>query len=233
VLRFYRDFTSSAPDALTVFAGLMTTPDGMQVLGLVVNYAGQVEEGERALRPLREFGPPLADQVGPMPYVAQQGMLDEAFPSGLPVYWRGHFLGALPDQAIDAWVDQFQQVTSPLSVMLIEQLGGAVSRIPDDATAFAHRQAPYNLALIARWTDDRPQVHIDWIRRATDAMQPYSDGGAYVNYLGVGEGQERVRAAYGDTKYARLVALKQRYDPTNLFRLNQNVSPSATQRLAA
>jgi FAD/FMN-containing dehydrogenase len=227
VLRFYRDFTQSAPDELTVFAGLMTAPDGVQILGLVVNYLGSVEDGERAIRPLREFGPPVVDQVGPMPYVAQQSMLDEAFPSGLPVYWRSHFLSGLGDDVIDGIVGQFGQVTSPLSAILVEQMGGAVARVPDDATAFAHRGAPYNLALISRWTDPDAERHIGWIRGATDALQQFSSGGVYVNYLGIGEGQDRVRSAYGDAKYARLVDIKNRYDPTNLFRLNQNVSPTA------
>jgi hypothetical protein len=225
VLRFYRDFTASAPDELTVFAGLMTAPDGMRILGLIVCYNGPVEDGERVLKPLREFGPPVADQVGPMPYTTLQTMLDEAFPAGLPVYWRSHFLPRLTDGALDVIVDGFGHVNSPLSSVLIEHAGGAVARVPQDATAFDHRDSEYNLAIISRWPDPvMADDCIAWTRQLWFAMEPHGRG-VYVNYLGFGEGQDRVRAAYGEEKYARLSALKRQYDPTNLFRFNQNIAP--------
>ncbi len=225
VLRFYREFTQSAPDELSLFAGLMTSPEGMPIVGLVVAYNGPIEEGERVLRPLREFGPPLADQVGPMPYIALQTMLDEAFPPGLQVYWRSHFLRGLPDEAIETMVDRFAQVSSPLSIVLIEHLGGAVARVARDDTAFDHRDAEYNLAIIARWPDPAmAETGIAWTRELWTAMQPHSRG-VYVNYLGVGESASRVREAYGEEKYRRLATLKREYDPTNLFRFNQNIAP--------
>ena len=225
VLRFYRDFTATAPDELTVFAGLMTAPDGMRILGLIICYNGPIEEGERVLKPLRDFGPPVADQVGAMPYTALQMMLDGAFPSGLPVYWRSHFLPKLTDDALSTIVDGFGQVTSPLSLVLIEHAGGAVARVPQDATAFDHRDSEYNLAIIARWPDPAmADDSIAWTRKLWTDMEPYGKG-VYVNYLGFGESQDRVRAAYGEQKYARLVALKRQYDPTNLFRYNQNIVP--------
>lgn len=226
VLRFYRDFTATAPDELTAFAGLMTAPEGARVVGLIVCYAGDPAEGERALAPLRAFGPPIADQVGPMPYTAQQSMLDAGFPAGLPVYWRAHFLNALPDEAIDTMCDHFSRVDSPLSAVLLEHLGGAVARVGRDATAFDHRAAAYNLAIISRWPDPAmADGSIAWTRGLWDDMSSHALG-VYVNYLGVGEGQERVRAAYGDAKYRRLAALKAQYDPENRFRFNQNIQPT-------
>jgi hypothetical protein len=226
VLRFYRAFTATAPDALTVFAPVMTAPDGMKVIALIVCYNGPLDEGEAAIKPLREFGPPVADTVQAMPYVEVQRMLDDAFPPGLQVYWRAHFLSGLPDAAIDAILDRFESVTSPLSAVIVEQMGGVVGRIPAGAAAFDQRSAPYNLAIIARWTDPvEADGHIAWARYLWEAARPFASG-VYVNYLGIGDGAERVRDAYGPAKYQRLAALKAKYDPTNLFRLNQNIAPS-------
>ena len=225
-LRFYREFTRNAPDALTVFAGMMTSPEGMPMLAFVSCYNGPADEGERALQPLREFGPPVADLLGPMPYTALQTHLDEGFPAGLPVYWRSHFLRNLDDVAIDSLVEGFSRVSSPLTTVLIEQLGGAVARVGRDETAFGHRDADYNLAIISRWPDPAMADEcIAWTRELWSAMQPHARG-VYVNYLGVGEAEDRVRAAYGADAYRRLSALKQRYDPTNVFRFNQNIKPN-------
>jgi FAD/FMN-containing dehydrogenase len=225
VLRFYRDFTATAPDELTTFAGLMTSPDGMPIVGLILCYNGPLEEGERVLKPLRDFGPPVADQVGPMPYTVLQTMLDEGFPAGLPVYWRSHFIPKLTDEAIDTMIEGFGRVNSPLSAVLIEHAGGAVARVARDATAFDHRDSEYNLAIISRWPDAAmADDSIAWARAVWSAMEPFGRG-VYVNYLGVGESQDRVRAAYSPEKYERLVALKRQYDPTNLFRFNQNIAP--------
>jgi FAD/FMN-containing dehydrogenase len=225
-LRFYREFTRTAPDALTVFAPLMTTPDGQPVIAFLVCYNGPISDGEAALRPLREFGPPLVDDVRPMPYTELQSMLDEGFPSGLQVYWRSHFLAHLNDDAIDALLDRFAAVSSPLSVLIIEQLGGAVSRVARDATAFDHRDALYNLAIVARWEDPAAaDGHIAWARDLWEATRPFASG-VYVNYLGVGDSADRVRDAYSGGKYERLAALKAKYDPANLFRLNQNIAPA-------
>jgi FAD/FMN-containing dehydrogenase len=227
VLRVYREFTAAAPDELTVFAVLMTTPDGMPVLALILCYNGPLEAGEAAIRPLRQTAPPMVDQVGPMPYVVLQSMLDEGFPHGLQVYWRSHFLTGLGDDAIDALLERFAAVGSPLTAVLIEQLGGAVARVGAHDTAFGHRAAPYNLAIVARWADPtQADAHIAWTRDLWEALRP-SAAGVYVNYLGAGEGAERVRAAYDPGTYARLAELKRRYDPENVFRFNQNITPSA------
>jgi FAD/FMN-containing dehydrogenase len=224
VLRFYRDFATAAPDELTTFAGMMTTPDGMRVTAVLPCYNGPIADGEAAIRPLRDLGP-VADQVGPMPYLALQTMLDPAFPSGLPVYWRSDFLRALSDDAIDTAVDHFDRVTSPLSAVLFEQFGGAVSRVGPEASAFPHRDAMYNLVIVGRWPDPAlADPTMGWVRGLSDAMRPHARG-VYVNYLGAGEGEDRVRAAYGPDTYDRLAKLKAKYDPNNFFRLNQNIRP--------
>jgi hypothetical protein len=226
VLRFYREFTRSAPDELTVFAGLMTAPDGAPIVALVLCYNGPIERGEAVVRPLREFGPPLADQVGPMAYVQLQSMLDAAFPPGLQVYWRSDFLSDLSDAAVEELVRQFGAVTSPLSALLLEQFGGAVARVGKGETAFDQRDADYNLVIVSRWAEPaEAEAHVGWARAVSAAMRPFARG-VYVNYLGVGEGEDRVRAAYGAAQYERLAALKARYDPTNFFRMNQNIQPS-------
>jgi FAD/FMN-containing dehydrogenase len=142
------------------------------------------------------------------------------------VYWRSHFLTGLPDAAIDAILDRFAGVTSPLTAVIVEPMGGAVGRVSNDATAFDQRNAAYNLAIIARWTEPaEADRHIAWARDLWEATRPYASG-VYVNYLGVGDGAERVRDAYGPAKYGRLAALKAKYDPGNLFRMNQNIVPS-------
>jgi FAD/FMN-containing dehydrogenase len=225
VLQCYREFSQSAPDALTVFAALMTTPDGIPVIGLALCFNGPVAAGEKILHSLRTFGPPVADQVGPMPYTAIQSMLDAGFPAGLQVYWRSDFLTGLGDETIDSILTRFAKRTSPLSVMVIEQFGGAVGRMGREDTAFEYRDARYNLAIISRWTDPGDSdTHIRWARETWEAMRPFASG-VYVNYLGE-EGDSRVKAAYGPAKYERLVALKNKYDPGNFFRLNQNIKPA-------
>jgi FAD/FMN-containing dehydrogenase len=225
VLRRYRDLATSASDELTMFATLMTSPEGVPIVAVLPAYNGAAPMGEAAIQPLRDLGP-VADQVAEMPYTALQSMLDEGFPSGLNVYWHSDFLSGLPDEAIDTMIDAFRSVTSPLSALLIEQVGGAVSRIPADETAYSQRDGLFNLVVISRWADDATaaDAHVAWARRASGAVRPFISGGVYVNYLGA-EGTDRVRAAYGPAKYQRLVAVKRKYDPTNLFRVNQNISP--------
>ncbi len=222
-LRFFRDFCATAPDELTVFAALMTPPGGMPCLALAICYNGPIEEGERVVAPLRQFGPPVADLIQPAPYVGIQTALDEAFPEGLPVYWRSHFLKGLDDASIDTIVDSFMASPSPASIVLIEQLGGAMSRVDRDATAFEHRDAAFNIAIITRWpVPELADPCIAWARAFWDDLRPASTG-VYVNYLGVGE--DRVRDAYSPEKYARLQAVKRAYDAGNTFRFNQNIAP--------
>jgi FAD/FMN-containing dehydrogenase len=227
LLRFYRDFAPTAPDALGCMAALLTSPDGVPLAGLVPAFAGPIAEGETAMRPLRAFGSPVADHVGPIPYRTLQMLFDPAFPAGRRNYWKSSFLRGLDDAAIDALVDHVAKVPSPHSGVAIEQFGGAVGRVEVDATAFAHRSASFNLIIFAAWDDPaQDDANIGWARELWAAMRPFAADGVYVNYLGDvrDEGEDRVRAAYG-AQYDRLAALKAKYDPTNLFRVNQNITP--------
>ena len=234
LLRFYRDFAASAPDELgTVFVRRLAPPapflpediHGKPIAAVFVCYAGPVEEGERVLAPLRAFGPPVAYAVAPKPFTAHQSMLDPVQPSGRNYYWKSDDLPSLGDDAIDTIVAHAEAITSPHTIVAMFRLGGAVSRVPEDATAYSHRAAAHALNCNASWVDGDPQPHIQWARNFSTAMQPFS-AGVYVNFLG-DEGEERARAAYGAQKYERLVALKNRYDPTNFFRVNQNIKPTA------
>ncbi|MFW6075554.1 MAG: FAD-binding oxidoreductase [Chloroflexota bacterium] len=221
----YREFSMSAPESLTTFCGLMTSPEGEKIVAYIIFHDGPEDTGRELLAPLLEWGPPVAADLAQVPYAQHQQMLDEGFPHGLHVYWRSDFLRELDDDLIDTLIDQFDKVTSPLSALVLEQFGGAVRRVPKDATAFVHREGEYNLAIISRWNpDEEPEPHIAWARGVHDAIRPYSTG-VYVNYLG-DEGADRVRAAYNEEVYQQLVDLKNRYDPTNLFRLNQNIEPT-------
>jgi FAD/FMN-containing dehydrogenase len=230
IIRFDDDFTRTSPDELGTFVGFVTSPEGERVMAIFVCYNGAVEEGERVLKPLREFGPPLVDTIGPMQYVQVQRMMDDAFPAGRQNYWKSNFLKGLDPEAIDVIVDHVEKAPSPYSAVAIEQFSGAVNRVRMDATAFNHRNARYNLLIVGIWLDPAAKAeNVKWVRDLWGAMEPFSSGGVYVNYLGqeADEGAERVKSAYGSEKYARLVALKEKYDPTNLFRLNQNIKPSA------
>jgi FAD/FMN-containing dehydrogenase len=226
-LRHFRAESDASSDALTVFSAMLCSPEGAPIFAYVIAYAGGEDAGAQAVAPFRALGEPLADLVQPMPYTALQQMLDEGFPAGLHVYWRSHFLAGLPDEAIDILVAGANAAPSPLNAVLIEQLGGAVTHVGRDETAFDHRDAAVNLAIIARWGDPaEAEANIAWARDLWDAMQPYARG-VYVNYLGVGDNPERVRDAYSAAKYARLAALKHAYDPQNLFHRNQNIRPEA------
>ena len=204
VLRAARDFNVSAPDASSVFGGLLTTPEGDQVVALLVCYNGPVDQGEALLRPLREQTSPMADLVGPLRYEQMQTLLDEGFPFGLQNYWKSEFLKVLSDEAIDVIVDQFAACPSPLSAVVLEQFGGAYRNVAPDATAFGHRDWDYNMLIISRWTDPADaDRNIRWARDLWSAVQPFASGAVYVNYLEGGqEGANRIRAAYGGTMTA-------------------------------
>lgn len=226
VLHLYREVTRSAPDPLTVFAAMMHTPDGVPVVALAMCYNGPAAEGEKAIAMIRAFGAPMAGEVGPIPYAALQSMLDAGFPSGLQVHWRSEFAAALPDALIDALVRSFRNVKSPLSAILIEQFGGAVRRVADNATAFDQRDAAYNVVIVSRWVSrDDATSNVQWARATSDAAKPFGTGRVYVNYIGAGEGPERVRASFRPEKFTRLAAIKRKYDPENVFRMNQNIPP--------
>ncbi len=231
----WRDLEAAAPDELTQGALLFHFPDdpsapeamrGAAVVGLGGVYAGSPQEGERILRPLREYGPPLVDAFEAMPYNKAQRMADFLWPSGLRGYWKSSYLTALSDAAIDVVASYFETVPSPRTVIVLEHNGdSAWDRVAEADTAFGNRAWPYNFVVTSAWTDPKEtDRNVAWTREFFTAMRPFSAEGAYVNYLGGDEGLDGLRAAYGE-KLGRLMALKTKYDPTNLFRMNQNIAP--------
>lgn len=227
-LRLYRDVTRAASDRLTVFSPMLHSPDGHPLVGFAICYNGPVDEGEQAIAAIRAFGDPVAGEVGAMPYTALQRMLDEGFPPGLQVHWRSEFLQSLTDDFIEMAVSAYERVPSPLSALLLEQFGGAVRRVPADATAFDQRDADYNLVIVSRWADPADaERNVAWARETSEAARPFTNGRVYVNYIGVGEAPDRVRAAFSPAKFARLVEVKRAHDPENVFRINQNIPVSA------
>jgi FAD/FMN-containing dehydrogenase len=224
--RLYRDVAKWAPDKLTVFAGMLHSPDGIPLVAFLVCYNGPVDEGERVIKAIRDFGAPAAGEIGPMPYTALQSMLDAGFPSGLHVHWRSEFVKSISDELIETVVSAYERVPSPLSAILFEQFGGAVRRVPREATAYDQRESDFNLVIVSRWADPaHAERNVQWARSLSDAVRGYTTGQVYVNYIGAGEAPDRVRAAFGPDKFAKLSAIKRKYDPTNLFRLNQNIPP--------
>ncbi len=225
VFRLYRDITSTGPDELGAYAVLATLPDGIPAALIIVGYSGPIAKGEEILRPLREFGPPLVDEVGPMPYTALQSIGETVNPSGMRNYWKTSYLKELSNDAINTMIEHFATAPHPLTHVVIENLGGAVSRVGKDETAVDYRDALYNFLNVGMWTDSaEDEKSIRWVRELWSAMQPFSSG-VYVNYETDVEA-EQIKAAYSPEKYERLVALKNKYDPTNLFRLNQNIKPT-------
>jgi FAD/FMN-containing dehydrogenase len=225
VLRFYRAFAASQPDELTTYAALMTGPDGAPIVALVACYAGPLDDGERAIEPLRRFGPPVVDVLGPMPYVAVQGMIGQGFPAGRLNYWKSCLLREIADGVIEALVDHVRRIPSPMSAVAIADCHGAYGRVANGDTAYAHRDAPFDLVILSSWIEPtQSERNIAWTRALYDAVRTYG-AGVYVNDLDRDEAPDRVRYAYGEN-YDRLAALKRRYDPTNFFRMNQNIPPA-------
>ena len=226
VLRFYREATRELPDELIIYAALLTAPDGNVVTAMVVAYTGDPAKGEKVLAPIRAFGPPIADTVAVVPFVQHQSMFDDAYPRGQFHYWKSGFMNAIPDEAIDALVDQFNRRPTLLTHMVLEHMHGAASRVPATTTAFPHRFVSYNLGAFSIWENAKDEdAGRKWVAEFWQAVKPYLSGRVYVNYLGQ-EGADRVREAYGPV-YDRLAALKKKYDPANFFHLNQNVPPAA------
>lgn len=235
VLRFYREFSKSAPEEFVCWFVMRKAPPlpflppewhGREILALAVCCSGDLEEGERAIEPLRRFGQPIADVVAPHPYAVWQTILDPLLTPGARNYWKSHDFRELSDGLIDVLVDFARRLPDPQTEIACAQLGGAVGRVAQDATAYTHRDAEYVMNLHGRWSDPAADERcIGWARSLFQAAAPFATGGAYVNFLTQDEG-DRVRAAYG-ANYERLAALKARYDPTNLFRVNQNIRPRA------
>jgi FAD/FMN-containing dehydrogenase len=235
VLRFYRDFLKRTPDEFVCWFVLRKAPPlpflaaewyGREILALAVCYAGPIADGEKIAKPLREFGHPIADVVQPHPYATWQTVLDPLLAAGMRNYWKSHDFLEVSDGLIDVLIEHASRIPDPQTEIAVAQLGGAVSRVPADATAYAHRDAQFVMNVHGRWEDPaKDATCVGWARQLFQAAAPFATGGAYVNFL-TDEEQGRVPAAYAGN-YARLVSLKRKYDPGNLFRVNQNILPSA------
>ena len=233
-LRVYREFMAGAPDALQAYAFFVHAPPipavpeayhGQTVLDFVVTYAGDQATGEEVLRPLREFGDPILDGVRPQPYTTLQQTFDEGVPKGQRWYSKAHYLDALSDAAIDTVVEHVDPLPGPFSMVYVEPMGGAISRVAPTATAFPHREAACGFHILTGWPDpDQDAEIMNWTREFHAAMSPYTNGGVYVNLLGADEA-DRIPAAYGPN-HDRLARLKTEYDPENLFRETHNVEPA-------
>jgi FAD/FMN-containing dehydrogenase len=227
MLRFYRDAVAEAPDDLTVFAGLVHAPDGSgtKLAALVACHAGAAADAERDLEPFKTWGSPLMVQVGPMPYPVMNTILDAGYPAGSLNYWLSSFTRGLPDELIDIAVERFATVPSTMSAILLEHFHGAVTRVAPAETAVPHREEGWNLLLPSVWTDTATnEANIAWTRETFAEMRPHFGLGRWLNYLGDDQAGDAIRAAYGPN-YERLREVKQRYDPDNVFHLNDNVGP--------
>jgi FAD/FMN-containing dehydrogenase len=229
VLRFYRDFTASLPDELTAFAGVLHAPDGSgtKLAAIIVCHAGSLEAGAAAVAPVKRFGSPVMDVIGPMPYTAVNMLFDAGFPPGALNYWKSNFLTALGDAAIETMIERFGVTPSPMSGLLLEHFHGAATRVGPTETAFPHRAVGYNFLAVGEWLDaSATPANIAWAREAYAAMAPHFAAGRYVNYLNADEAAESstVSAALGPN-WKRLREVKRRYDPDNVFHLNQNIKP--------
>jgi hypothetical protein len=237
VLRFYRDWVADAPDELMTIVVHRMAPalpfvpqelHGKPVVSVVCCWAGDIEDGERVVRPLKEFGSPVLDLLVPKPYLTHQAMFDPSFPHGRWYYFKSCDVAELNDEIIDITAERSLQISSPFTAFPIWQMGGAVSRVSDDETAFKGRTAgfTYNIGACTE-TSDGFEEQREWVRGFWSALEPWHQG-VYVNFLG-DEGPERVRQSYGPRKYERLQALKRKYDPDNFFRINQNISPNGAE----
>jgi FAD/FMN-containing dehydrogenase len=228
VLRRFRDVALEAGDDFTLLAGIMSAPTGERIAAVVFGHLGSEQEGLRAIRPIRELGSILVDTSARLSYCAMQQQLDAAYPKGVRNYWKSTFLKSLSDEAIEIMIEGAANPLSPLNHVVLESYGGAIARVPKDATAFDHRDSPFNLMILALSSDSAlDQEQMSWARSLFQRFSAHSTGGAYVNYLSDGED---VHTAYGDARFRRLAAIKAIYDPGNLFRFNQNIPPAETAR---
>jgi len=223
VLRNFRDFMASAPDELTAYAALLHGADGSPLTAIIACYCGSISDGERILAPLRKFGSPVLDGIQAMPFPVMQSLLAPSFPDGNHNYWKSTLQRELPDAAISAIVDHANKLNSPLSVSVFEYYGGAAGRVSRDATAFPHRDLPWDILFLAQWTDPaQTNLHRDWARSGEELLRPYAQNAHLLSALDV-ESEDVIKTAFG-VNLAHLAAIKKKYDPTNFFRVNQNIS---------
>jgi FAD/FMN-containing dehydrogenase len=235
VLQFYREFTAKAPEELAVWFVLRKAPPlpflpeqwhGKEILALAACWNGDIAAGEKALQPLRSFGNKIADIIGPMPYVAWQTVLDPLLTPGQRNYWKSHEFLEVSDGLIDVLLAAAGRLPDPQTELAFAQLGGAIRRVKNDATAYSHREANYLINVHGRWADPASDAKcVAWARELFQACAPFATGAVYVNFLTQDE-EERVRNAYG-ASFDRLAGIKKKYDPSNFFRLNQNIRPGA------
>jgi len=233
VLRFYRDFMLDAPDKVQCYAAfvqgnpMMGLPEplhGKTLLSVIPFYSGDIEAGREALRPIREFGDPIADTVEPTLYTVHQQSADDLYREGDRNYWKSHMFDELSDEAIDTIVEHVESLPTPLTTVFFEWMGGAIAKADPDATAFPHRNATVSFTIAPKWTDPgRDDELIGWAREFFEATAPYGPEDVYVNLLSHDE-PERVQDAYGEG-YERLRELKREWDPNNFFQMNQNIEP--------
>ena len=233
MLRFYREFIEDAPEEFGGFPALQIAPPlpfipedrhGEPFMAFVACWAGPVEEGEAMLKPLRDVAPVVAEHVGPMPYPALNSAFDALVPPGLQHYWKANFVTELTDEAIEAHLEHGPKVPVVNSTVHIYPINGAVNRVASDATAFAYRDATFATVIAGMWPDPADnEANIKWVRDYYDATAPLSEEGGYVNFM-AGDDQDRIKVNYKGN-YDRLVEVKRKYDPDNLFRLNQNIKP--------
>jgi hypothetical protein len=238
ILTFMRDYMADAPDDLGAGVAFVSAPPEpfvpeemhfKPIVGVVICWTGSPEEGERVVAPIREVAQPVMDMVGPMPYTALQSMLDGGGPYGTRAYMKAEFFdGDMSDEAIEKLAKHGAKRAGPMAQLLLEPLGGAIRRVGEDDTALGRRDVKWCFHALALWleSDEASEAaHKSWARGLSEDMQPHTMPGVYLNFVG-DEGEERVRSTYGPEKYARLQALKDKYDPTNFFHLNQNIKPS-------
>jgi FAD/FMN-containing dehydrogenase len=226
VLSFYRELTSKAPDELTAYAVLESTSTGLPVIVINLCYAGNLNEGARLVEPLKNFGSPMVDLIHMRPYM-QTISRDVGAPDGRHYYEKAYSLKGLSDEVIDIVAEYSASRISPHSQILIQHVHGEASRVSNSATAFALRDIPYVMNIVAAWDTheaDQAEQHMQWAYKLQAALEPFTEKGVYTNFLG-DEGEEQIRSSYS-TNYERLVALKNTYDPTNFFQLNQNIKPT-------
>jgi FAD/FMN-containing dehydrogenase len=227
MLRFYRDAVAGCPDELTVFAVLGHAPDGsgMKLAGMVPCHAGTADAAERDLEPFKTWGSPMMVQVGEMPYPVMNTLLDGGYPAGACNYWLSSFTRGLPDELIDTAVERFATTPSPMNAILFEHFHGAVTRIGATDTAVPHREPGWNLLLPSIWMDPADSdANIAWTRDTFAALRPHFGTGRWLNYLADDQADDAIRNAYGPN-YPRLVEVKRRYDPDNVFHRNHNIAP--------
>ena len=241
IMRFMRDYMASAPEDLGGAVAFISAPPEPFVpaemhfkpmVGMVICWTGDHEEGERVVAPIREVAQPVMDMVQPMPYTALQSMLDAGGPKGINGYMKAEFLDEMSDEAIDILVEHGLNRAGPMAQIIVEPMGGAIRRAGEDDTALGRRDVPWCYHALAMWMEpdqETADAHMAWARGLADDISPHTTTGVYLNYTS-DQGEDRVRSTYGPEKYDRLVALKDRYDPDNLFRLNQNIPPSGRNR---